>query len=69
MIHQITFCFRVVDDAELLIDPAFVSPNPSSALTFGKMQELIAFQNLQRLSQQQERLREINRGPAIGMYS
>ena len=59
------FCYRVVDDAELLIDPAFVNPNPSSPLTFGKMQELIAFQ---RLSQQQERLREINRGPAIGAY-
>ena len=54
-----------MDDAELLIDPAFVNPNPSSPLTFGKMQELIAFQ---RLSQQQERLREINRGPAIGTY-
>ena len=60
------FCYRVVDDAELLIDPAFVNPNPSSPLTFGKMQELIAFQ---RLSQQQERLREINRGPAIGTYT
>ena len=36
-------------------------PDPNSPLTFGKLQEIIA---RQRLLSQQQRLKEINRGPA-----
>ena len=53
-----------MEDAEIAIDPALLKNlDPNSPLTFGKMQELIA---MQRLVNQQQRLREINRGPAIG---
>ena len=53
----------IVDDVELLqlqdIDPAL--NDPSAPLTFGKLQQIIA---RQRLMSQQQRLRQINRGPA-----
>ena len=53
--------FRTVSDAELLVDPALINQqNPSAPLTFGKVQEMIA---MQRLINQQQRLREINRSP------
>ena len=53
-----------MEAAEIAIDPALLKNlDPNSPLTFGKMQELIA---MQRLVNQQQRLREINRGPAIG---
>ena len=59
---SLQYNFRTVSDAELLVDPALINQqNPSAPLTFGKVQEMIA---MQRLINQQQRLREINRSPA-----
>ena len=57
----------IVEDVELLqlqdIDPDL--NDPSAPLTFGKLQQIIA---RQRLMSQQQRLAQINRGPAQSKY-
>jgi hypothetical protein len=49
-------------DSEIFTDSGLLDTDPTSPLTFGKLQQIIA---KQRLLNQQQLLQQINRGPAI----